>query len=127
MIVARMGKAPRAGASNGTKVPDAVPVANPCGRADTLFMYVKYASALSKDGSTGGVSPIFAVVDDAIEEEEDDSAAAPNDVVMVEGRCMDDPSTANAAVVHVVVVVVRVVTTTITNMTTVRTKGRIML
>ena len=40
-IVARIGKAPMEGASNGIKVPDAVPVAKPCGKAATLFMYVK--------------------------------------------------------------------------------------
>ena len=59
--MARIGKAPSAGASTETKVPDAVPVANPMGRADIPSMYVRYSSLEAKSGKTSGVSPGFVV------------------------------------------------------------------
>jgi hypothetical protein len=57
MTVPRIGKLPRAGASTGTNVPDAVPVANPLGRAATLSMYLRYSSLEEKSGRVTGVSP----------------------------------------------------------------------
>ena len=67
---------PKAGASTDTKVPDAVPVANPRGNADTLAMYSKYAALEAKSGRTGGVSSAPLVVPAARSEDGGAPAAA---------------------------------------------------
>jgi hypothetical protein len=70
-----MGNWPRPGASTLTKVPSAVPVAKPRGRAATDSMYSKYASRLLNSGSTVGVSPptcTLAATDDRADDDDDD-------------------------------------------------------
>lgn len=76
MTVPRMGRGPIAGASLEINVPDAVPVANPLGKADTLAMYSKYSSLLAKSGSTVGVSNDAVLLLKSLEDEEEGDASA---------------------------------------------------
>jgi hypothetical protein len=56
MTVPRIFKFPIEGASLETKVPSALPAANPLGRAETPSRYSKYSSAVANSGSVSGVS-----------------------------------------------------------------------
>jgi hypothetical protein len=72
-----MGNWPKPGASTLTKVPSAVPVAKPRGRAATDSIYSKYASRLLNSGRTVGVSPptcTLVVADDRADDDDDDDA-----------------------------------------------------
>jgi hypothetical protein len=60
--VARIGKLPSNGASTLTNEPDAVPVAKPFGKAETVSMYCRYSSLDGKSGRVTGVSPLTTVV-----------------------------------------------------------------